>query len=178
MSLPRTPSQTVGPFLAIGMRWEDGAFVTPAGTPGSFWIRGRVYDGAGDPVPDAVVETWQADPFGAFPTSGTGFRGFGRSATDGEGRWEILTLKPGRVAGRDGSPRPPHIEVQVFARGLLKQVFTRLYFGDEEEANAADPFLCTIDPARRATLIAEPAEDGYRLDFHLQGPRETVFFRV
>jgi protocatechuate 3,4-dioxygenase alpha subunit len=163
-----TPSQTVGPFFAIGLLWEDGAMVVPKGTAGAIRIGGYVLDSNGDPVPDALVETWQADPDGVF---GTGFRGFGRKATDGDGAWHVLTLKPGRVQGQ-----APHIDVSVFARGLLNRVVTRIYFGDCD--NAADPVLATVDPARRGTLIAQPQEGGYRFDIVLQGQDETVFFRV
>ena len=101
------------------------------GTPGAVWLRGRVFDGAGEPVPDALVESWQADPAGAF---GGAFRGFGRSGTDEEGRWAILTLKPGPI-----TPQAPHVDLAVFARGLLHRVVTRLYFADEEQANADRP---------------------------------------
>src|SRR5262245_37147233 len=98
-----TPSQTVGPFLSLVLPWPDGPFAVPDGTPGAVWIRGRLLDGAGDPVPDGVVETWQADPAGKYGTPG--FRGFGRSATDGDGRWEVHTVKPGPVPTFDGRPQ-------------------------------------------------------------------------
>jgi protocatechuate 3,4-dioxygenase alpha subunit len=180
-----TPSQTVGPFFAIALPWPDGPWVVPEGTEGAIWLRGRVLDGAGDPVPDAVVETWQADPEGRFdhpddPRGAVGgFRGFGRSPTDADGEWAILTLKPGPVPGPDGAPQAPHIAVTVLARGLLNRVVTRIYFADEAAANAADPILAALadDPAR-ATLLAQPSADGYRFDVHLQGPDETLFFTV
>jgi protocatechuate 3,4-dioxygenase alpha subunit len=180
LSLQRTPSQTVGPYLAIAMRWADGPFVVPEGTEGAFWIRGSVIDGAGAPIDDAVVETWQADPSGRFATGPDpdGFRGYGRSTTDRQGRWEIHTVKPGRVAGGDGAAQAPHVDVAIFARGLLKPVWTRIYFGDEPDANAADGVLARIDPDRRGTLVADAEGDGYRHDFRLQGERETVFFDV
>jgi protocatechuate 3,4-dioxygenase, alpha subunit len=163
-----TPSQTVGPFFAIGLTWEQGALVVPEGTPGAFWIRGAVYDGAGAPVPDAVVETWQADPDGGFTD------GFGRSATDDDGRFGLHTRKPGLVGGG-----APHVDVSVFARGLLRRVVTRIYFADEAEANAADPVLASLPgTAARETLIAAATDDGYRFDIHLQGERETVFFEL
>jgi protocatechuate 3,4-dioxygenase alpha subunit len=197
-----TPSQTVGPFLAIGLPWPDGPDVVPPGTPGSITIAGRVTDGAGEPVPDALVETWQADPDGAFahpdsprPASNgpastgpdstgpdsTGFRGFGRCPTDAGGRYEILTLRPGRVPAIGGGQQAPHLDVSVFARGLLDRVVTRIYLADEDEANAVDPVLATIpDAGRRATLIAQPdgADDRFRFDIRLQGKGETVFFDV
>lgn len=180
MRLPRTPSQTVGPYLSLAMNWPDGPFVVPEGTPGALWIRGRVFDGAGQPASDALIETWQADPDGAFATDTDAkeFRGFGRSATDDGGNWAILSLKPGTIPGADGRPQAPHIDVAVFARGLLKHVITRIYFGDEAEANAADGVLDSVVPERRATLIAEEVDGGYQLDIRLQGPHETVFFDV
>ena len=185
MSLPVTPSQTVGPYFAIALPWPDGQFSTAEGTPGAIWIRGRVLDGAGDPVPDALVETWQADPNGRFEHALgrhprlTGFRGFGRCPTDAEGRYAILTLKPGSIEDPPGGgSQAPHVDVSVFARGLLTRVVTRCYFGDEPDANAADPVLATVDPAARATLVAEPVEAGYRFYIRLQGDRETVFFEL
>ena len=209
MSLPRTPSQTVGPFFAFALPWVDGPFVVPEGTPGAIWLRGRVLDGDGEPVPDALVETWQADGAGGFghaggfgramgegegtggtaaggssgPSDSSGpsgvFRGFGRCPTDEQGRFAILTLKPGRVPAPDGTLQAPHIDVSIFARGLLKGLLTRAYFDDEVEANAADPVLAGLVSApRRGTLVAERTNDGYRLDVHLQGERETVFFDV
>lgn len=184
MSGPRSPSQTVGPYLSIGLPWPDGPFVVAEGTPGAAWIRGRVLDGHGDPVPDALVETWQADSAGRFdhpddPRGAVpGFRGFGRCPTDAEGAYAILTLKPGVVPAPDGSPQAPHADVSIFARGLLKHLVTRLYFSDEPAANAADPTLASLEPDRRSTLVALHEEDGYRFDIRLQGDGETVFFDV
>jgi len=180
-----TPSQTVGPFLAIGLPWPDGPDVVDPATPGAITISGRVLDGASAPVPDALVETWQAAPDGSFahpddPRGGGDphFRGFGRCATDGQGRYHIVTLRPGPFPGRSGGAEAPHLDVSVLARGLLDRVVTRIYFADEQTANAADPVLCTIrEPARRATLIAVPEPGGdLRFDIWLQGERETVFF--
>jgi protocatechuate 3,4-dioxygenase alpha subunit len=165
-----TPSQTVGPFFAIELPYADGPYVVAEGTPGAVWLRGRVFDGAGEPVPDALVESWQADPAGAF---GGAFRGFGRSGTDEEGRWAILTLKPGPIP-----PQAPHVDLAVFARGLLHRVVTRLYFADEEQANATDPVLAGLDEQARATLVARPVDGGHELDIHLQGPHETTFFAL
>jgi protocatechuate 3,4-dioxygenase, alpha subunit len=173
-----TPSQTVGPFFAIELPYGDGPHVVAEGIEGAIWLRGRVFDGAGDPVPDALVESWSADPDGRF---GGDFRGFGRSGTDDEGRWAILTLKPGPVPGRAGhdeTPQAPHVDIAVFARGLLHQVVTRLYFADEDQANAGDPVLAGLDEQARATLVAQRSSDGYELDIHLQGPHETTFFAV
>jgi protocatechuate 3,4-dioxygenase alpha subunit len=160
-----TPPQTVGPFFAIGLPWDDGPAVVEPGSAGAIVVRGTVYDGAGEPVPDALVETWQAP--------GEGCRGFGRCPTDAHGRWEIHTRKPSPAGGE-----APHLALAVFARGLLDRVPTRIYFGDEPEANAADPLLATLDPARRETLVAAPDGAGYTFDIHLQGDNETVFLRL
>jgi protocatechuate 3,4-dioxygenase, alpha subunit len=174
--MPTTPSQTVGPFFAIELPYGDGRYVVPEGAPGAVWLRGRVFDGEGAPVPDALVESWQADPNGQF---GGDFRGFGRAGTDDEGRWAILTLKPGPVpGGSDEATQAPHVDLNLFARGLLHQVVTRLYFADEAQANAADPVLAGLDEPARATLLAQPSDDGYELDIHLQGSHETTFFAV
>ena len=183
-----TPSQTVGPFLSIALRWPDGPDVVPEGTPDAVWLRGRVLDGAGEAVVDAMVETWQADPAGRFdhpddPRGAErpalpGFRGFGRSETR-TGEWAIRTVKPGRVPTRDGRLQAPHVDVSVFARGLLDRVVTRIYFADEVEANRDDPVLASLpDGTARATLLATPSDDGYRLDVVLQGSDETTFFAV
>jgi protocatechuate 3,4-dioxygenase alpha subunit len=183
--LIQTPSQTVGPFFAIGLPWPDGPDVVPEGTPGAFWIRGNVLDGNGEPVPDALVETWQADPNGRFNhpddprgASGGDFRAFGRSPADVNGLYAIHTVKPGPVPYNDGRLQAPHLAVTIMSRGMLDRVVTRIYFGDEEAANASDPFLAAVPEARRATLIAKPNPEGYHLDFHLQGPDETVFFDI
>jgi protocatechuate 3,4-dioxygenase, alpha subunit len=188
-----TPSATVGPYLAIGLTWEDGPHAVAEGTEGAIWLRGRVYDGAGELVPDAMVETWQADPDGRFDHPDApagerrypGFRGFGRSHTvEPAGQYGVRTLKPGRVDDGTGGRQAPHVDVSVFARGLLDRVVTRIYFGDEEAANAEDDVLRSLpDDESRRTLIARPTEDGYWLDVHLQdcadkGMRETVFFAV
>jgi protocatechuate 3,4-dioxygenase beta subunit len=259
---PTTPSQTVGPFFALpgALPWSDGPLVVPEGTPGAIRISGRVFDGEGAPVPDALIETWQADPDGRFahpddprgtaiprqaaaphdrvagtgsdsgtgsdggsgtgsdggsgtgsdggsgrgagsagsaagrsadPASGgagaagwalghgPGFRGLGRCPTDTDGRYWILTLKPGPVPAPGGGQQAPHIDVSVLARGMLNRLVTRIYFPDEAAANATDPVLSTIDePESRATLIAVAEDGGLRFDIHLQGADETVFFDV
>ena len=167
-----TPSQTVGPFFSIGLHWDDGPFAVRPDEPGGIWVRGRVFDGAGDPVPDAVVETWQTSP-----ETGPLFRGFARSSTDVEGRYAIRTLKPGPVPGPDGSVQAPHLAVSVFARGLLDRVVTRIYFADEAEANAVDPVLGSVVTGA-GTLVAEAGPDGYLFDVRLQGDDETVFFNI
>ncbi|HEU4896138.1 MAG TPA: protocatechuate 3,4-dioxygenase subunit alpha, partial [Actinomycetota bacterium] len=183
---PQTPSQTIGPFFAVALCWADGPDVVPAGTPGAVWIGGRVTDGAGEPVPDALVETWQADGAGRFahPDDPRGpatsaFRGFGRCPTDAQGRWAIRTVKPGQLPTADGGLEAPHVDVSVFARGLLNRVVTRVYFPDEAEANAADPLLASIpDPAVRARLVAVAEEDRLRFDIRLQGEQETPFLAI
>jgi protocatechuate 3,4-dioxygenase alpha subunit len=173
-----SPSQTIGPFFGFALPWAEGPAVVPAGTAGAIRLRGRLLDGAGDPIPDGLVETWQADGEGRFPQDGApGFRGFGRSTTDREGRYTILTVKPGHVRGPDGAMHAPHIMVSVFARGLLRRLVTRSYFRDEDAANASDPVLANIEDARaRATLIASPEDGGYVFDIRLQGDGETLFF--
>lgn len=185
MTSERTPSQTIGPFFALELPWADGPYVVPEGTEGAIWLRGAVLDGEGNPVPDSMVETWQADADGRFDHpddprgGGAGFRGFGRGCSDPDGRYAIHTVKPGVVPATDGSPQAPHIDVSVFARGLLKRAITRIYFADEAAANARDPVLARIsDPGARSTLIAEATDDGYRFDIRLQGERETAFFEL
>lgn len=180
MSLPRTPSQTVGPYFAIAIPVPGEEFVVSAGHADGFWLRGRVTDGGGDPVPDAMVETWQAGPDGRFAdVSESGFGGLGRAATDADGRYAIFTVKPGAVPGADGARQAPHIDVAVFARGLIRHLVTRIYFDDEADANARDPVLARVlAPDARATLVAERSEDGYVFDIRLQGDRETTFFEL
>ena len=192
-TLGLTPSQTVGPYLTIGLAAADrpgsavGPNVVPPGTPGRIVISGSVVDGDGAGLPDALVETWQADPAGRFASAEgglaasavPGFIGFGRAATGQDGGYAIATVKPGRLPTGDGRYEAPHLDVSVFARGLLDRVVTRIYFADEEAANATDPVLTSLpEPQRAATLLATPTADGYRFDVHLQGDRETVFFDV
>jgi protocatechuate 3,4-dioxygenase, alpha subunit len=160
MTPPLTPSQTVGPFFAIGLGATVGSQVVPEGSSGAFRLSGQVYDGDGHPVPDALIETWQPE-------------GVARSATDDEGHFSLLTIKP--LQG-SGATHAPHIEVSVFARGLLTRLITRVYFPDESDANATDPVLRSLAPEERATLIAVSDGGGLRFDIHLQGGRETVFF--
>ena len=159
-----TPAQTVGPYFSIGLPWDDGPTVVP---DGDVWIRGVILDGEREPIPDALVETWQADPSGAYGTEG--FRGFGRAPTNERGEYAIRTVKPGAVGDQ-----APHIAVALFARGLLHWVMTRIYF--PEDAHDGDPVLSGLSEAERKTLIAVREEDGYRFDVRLQGPDETVFF--
>jgi protocatechuate 3,4-dioxygenase alpha subunit len=169
-----TPSQTVGPFFGLALPYDGGERLIDHDD--GFWITGAVYDGAGEPVDDALVEIWQANRAGRYhhPEDSRehlpledGFTGFGRCATDAQGRFRFFTVKPGA-----SPPHAPHINVIVHARGLLRHLFTRIYFQDEEEANATDPLLSSIeDPAVRQTLIAR----GLRFDIHLQGERQTAF---
>ena len=175
MSLQATTSQTVGPYLHIGLTWliiEDLALAGVAGERVS--IAGRVIDGDGQPVDNAAVEIWQANADGKYGQKG--FRGFGRSATDGEGAFRFRTIRPGRVPGPGGKRQAPHIAVNVFMRGLLKQLVTRIYFPDDA-ANAEDPVLALVPAERRGTLIAKKAKPGV-LEWNviLQGRNETVFF--
>jgi len=183
MSSKRTPSQTIGPFFGFGLPWPDGPNACAVGTPGLLRVSGRVSDGRGDSVPDALVETWQADGAGLLGTAG--FRGFARCPTDREGRYAISTVKPGVIRAEDGLVHAPHLAVSVFARGLLKRVVTRIYFPDEEAANRADPVLARVADSRaRATLVAARDPDGYRFDIRLQGRQgeggadENVFFEI
>jgi protocatechuate 3,4-dioxygenase, alpha subunit len=182
-----TPSQTVGPYFAIGLPFDVGPFAVPDGTPGAIHIRGTVYDGAGVPIPDFLLETWQADSEGHFadmqghggPSEVPGFRGFARyGLEDGDGNFDIVTIKPGPVPGLNGQTQAPHIDVSLFARGMLHRTVTRIYFADEVDANAADPVLAGVPADRRDTLLAQATEDGYRFEIRLQGPDETVFFAV
>ena len=183
-----TPSQTIGPFLHIELPFEAEEVLVDPNHPGAIRLLGTVTDGEGDPVDDALIEIWQANAEGryAHPEDTRedvpledGFTGFGRCATDHEGRFEFLTVKPGRVPGPNGQPQAPHIDVSVFARGLLNRLVTRIYFPDEAEANAEDPILSLIeDEGQRATLIAREDGGALRFDIRLQGEGETAFFVV
>ncbi|MYE14568.1 MAG: protocatechuate 3,4-dioxygenase subunit alpha [Gammaproteobacteria bacterium] len=172
--------------------WEGGAELVASDDPHAIRIEGRILDGAGQPVDDSVIEVWQANVHGRYAhVEDTrevplveGFEGFGRAIADGEGRFTLVTVKPGCVPGAGESPQAPHICLSVFARGLLKHLVTRIYFSDEKTANDKDPVLQSIDDTgRRQTLLAVKQEsDGtppvYEFEIHLQGPRETVFFDV
>jgi protocatechuate 3,4-dioxygenase alpha subunit len=183
-----TPSQTVGPFFHIGLPAVTTAELVPPGQEGALRIVGTVLDGNGEPVNDALLEIWQANAAGryAHPEDAReeiprddGFKGFGRCATDAEGRFEFVTVKPGPVPAPDAGMQAPHIVVSVFARGLLKRLVTRVYFPDEAEANEADPVLTAIaEPEARARLVAQAEDGALRFDIHLQGERETTFFSV
>ena len=192
-----TPSQTVGPFFAYGLTsngrydWNDAFtnnLVTPDTSGERIRIEGRVFDGDGAPVPDSMLEIWQADAQGRFTDPqdqralpNSSFKGFGRCGTDANGGYAFDTIKPGQVPAPDGKPQAPHILLAVFGRGMLLHLYTRIYL-DGEAANAADPVLAQVPADRRATLIAQRAQcigsAVYRLDIYLQGDNETVFFDV
>jgi protocatechuate 3,4-dioxygenase alpha subunit len=187
-----TASQTVGPFLKIGLVGEGQEYVVPKNTNGALKVQGRVHDGEGKPVPDAMIEIWQANVYGKYnhPEDFSDaelekdFYGFGRSCTDEDGYFFFVTVKPGRVAGRGNTLQAPHLAVNVFARGMLKQQVTRIYFSDEKQTNLEDPVLNSIeDETVRETLIASRGgdEDGlplYTFNIVLQGENETAFFDV
>ncbi|MDA8296128.1 MAG: protocatechuate 3,4-dioxygenase subunit alpha [Actinomycetota bacterium] len=177
MSPIPTPSQTVGPFLAIGLVPLANADLVAPGSDGALWIEGRLLDGAGAPVPDGMLEIFQADPLGRFPPhTEAPWSGFGRCLTDAEGRFCFTTLAPGPVRLDSGELQAPHIEVLVFARGMLRPARTRWYLPGEAEL-ALDPVLARIDEGRRASLVAfARAPARLVIDVHLQGEHETVFF--
>ena len=186
-ALGLTPSQTVGPFYAYALtpRAYGGSElanerVATDGVPGErITIRGHVLDGDGEPVPDAMIEIWQADADGRHNAGGNaGFTGFGRAETSPEGFFHFETVRPGSVQGPGGTKQAPHLAVSVFARGLLLRLVTRIYFSDDP-ANAADPVLALVPHERRETLIAQRGPDGvFHFDIRLQGEGETVFFDV
>lgn len=170
-----TPGQTIGPFFHYALPYDHDHELVPPATPGAVRLHGTVYDGNGDPVPDAMLEIRQAAPDGSVPVvegsrrRGGVFTGWGRCATDPAGRYSFTTLAPGAVEGR-----APFFAVAVFARGLLDRLFTRAYLTGE--ATASDPFLARVPAARRDTLLTAREPDGnLRFDVHLQGDRETVF---
>ena len=181
MGLPVTPSQTVGPFLRIGLDWLNTTELACGdATAERITIEGRVLDADGAPVPDALLEFWQASPQGHYAQESPSpqFRGFGRVPTDDDGGFRFTTVKPGRVPAPDGTLQAPHIVVTIFMRGLLRHLVSRIYFPDEA-ANADDMVLKLVPQERRRTLIARRAETGdARLTWNvvLQGTDETVFF--
>jgi len=187
MTLPTTPSQTVGPFLHIGLDWLLTDDLVAPGVGGEkIVVEGRIVDADGKPVGDALVEIWQANAHGRYAHPDDkqdkplepGFRGFGRVATDDDGRFRFKSIKPGRVPAPGGGLQAPHLNVMIFMRGMLKQLLTRLYFPGDP-ANAEDPVLSSVPAPRRETLIASPAGDragALRWNVILQGAGETVFF--
>jgi len=200
-----TPSQTVGPFFAYGLtpkgraQWDpNGTYswketvgdnlMTPDASGTKIRIEGRITDGDGAPINDAMIEIWQADGQGRYAhprdnraLPNTNFKGFGRSATDKDGVFSFDTIKPGPVPGPNGKSQAPHIVFCIFSRGMLRQIYTRLYFSDEA-ANIADPILALVPEDRRGTLIAHKQPGGnvpvYRFDIRVQGENETVFFEI
>ena len=179
MSGSLTPSQTVGPFFGVGLPFEKGEQVVPPGSAGAIRIEGQVVDGNGEPVPDALLEICQPDDRGRYRKVADGeTTGFGRCRTDSEGAFSFTTVKPGATPAPDGRAQAPHLNVTVFARGLLRHLVTRMYFPDETEANATDPALSLVEPARRETLIAKNGGGVLHFDIRLQGEQETVFFAI
>ena len=192
-----TPSQTVGPFFKYGLTpnghydWNDAFgnnLLTPDVSGERVRIEGTVFDGDGVPIPDCMLEVWQADAQGRFADPkdkralpNATFKGFGRCGTDQNGAYFFDTIKPGAVPYVDGTPQAPHILLAVFARGMLRHLYSRIYFGDER-ANEIDPVLALVPPERRATLIAQRKSSNggavYSLDLRLQGDNETVFFDI
>ena len=172
------PGQTVGPFFHLGLEYPGmNELVTP-GHPRAVRLHGHVRDGDGNPVPDAVLEIWQADPQGHIPRQpgslrrdGWTFTGWGRAATDPDGHYQFITLEPGATE----TGKAPFFAVTVFARGLLDRLFTRAYLPGDDAALAADTLLGAVAPARRGTLIATREPDGLVFDVRLQGDGETVF---
>lgn len=192
----QTPSQTVGPYFAFGLTPEEygkpgiasSILVNDATEGERIRIHGQVLDGAGEPITDALLEIWQADHDGRYhhPSDKQGavelFQGFGRRGTDENGMYSFMTIKPGRVPSNGEVLQAPHVNLIVFARGMLVHAYTRIYFSDEVEVNDSDPVLGSVDPKRRSTLIADRddsrAVPRYQFDVYLQGQKETVFFDV
>lgn len=184
-TLVASPSQTVGPYLHIGLDAEPnhGVMIGPD-TPGErIRVRLRVLDGAGEPMPDALLELWQADADGHYvdvadhpnPDPGHAFRGWGRRATGQDGWCEFKTIRPGVTTTPDGVRQAPHINVCLFARGMLRHIFTRFYFAGDSTIEG-DPVLAVVPEARRSTLLAQLVDGAWTLEIRLQGPGETVFF--
>jgi protocatechuate 3,4-dioxygenase alpha subunit len=168
VTLTPTPGQTVGPFFGYALPFPHDNELVPPGTPGAVQLRGRVHDGAGEPVPDAILELWQADPEGqvlqqpgSLRRDGFTFTGWGRASTDREGRYGFSTLVPGA----------PFFALTVLARGLTNRLFTRAYLPTATD----DPFLASLTEERRSTLVTTSDENGFVFDVRLQGQRETVF---
>lgn len=174
----QTPSQTVGPFFGYALPYDGGPHLVAAHLPGAIRLHGTVYDGDGEPVPDALIEIWQADASGRIPheqgslsRDGYTFTGFGRAAVDLGGHYTFTTLKPGALGDS-----APHVLVTVFARGLMHHLFTRVYFPEDGDAQSTDAVLTAVPAGRRATLVAVADGTGsYRFDIRLQGADETVF---
>jgi protocatechuate 3,4-dioxygenase, alpha subunit len=186
MSPLQTPSQTVGPFFKPALiRSGQESLVTSRTRGARITIEGRVFDADAAPVSDAMIELWQANAEGRYDHPDDSqeklldpdFRGFGRAATDERGRFRFYTIKPGAVPNAHNILQAPHINVSLFARGLLKRLVTRIYFPDDP-LNASDAVLMSVAPERRSTLVARIEDGVLRLDIVLQGENETVFFDV
>jgi protocatechuate 3,4-dioxygenase alpha subunit len=160
-----TPSQTVGPFFGFGLPFELGSQAVPPGSPGALRIEGQLLDGVGDPVPDGLLELWHGAQFA-------------RCRTDTEGAFHFIVSKPAPLPGPDGRTQAPHLNLMVFGRGLLRHLATRIYFPDEEQANATDPILGRLDADARATLVARRDRDVLHFDVRLQGSGQTTFFTL
>ena len=177
-TLAATPGQTIGPFFGYALPFERDSELVAPGSPGAIRLHGVVTDGAGAPVPDALLEIWQADAQGAVPTAtgslrrdGWTFTGWGRASTDADGRYSFTTVKPGAMQPDSA----PFIAMTVFARGLLNRLFTRVYLPHDRLAE--DGFMASVPMERRHTLIAVDDDQGFRFDVRLQGDHETVFLR-
>jgi protocatechuate 3,4-dioxygenase alpha subunit len=173
-----TPGQTVGPFFGFALPYAGGGELVPSGHPGAVRLTGRVLDGHGNPIPDAMLEVWQPDPAGRVPTQpgslrrdGWTFTGWGRASTDNTGRYSFTTLRPGPT----GPGKLPFFSIVIFARGLTHRLFTRAYLPASEQELAADAFLGTLPPDRRSTLVTSEDESTIEFDVRLQGADETVF---
>jgi protocatechuate 3,4-dioxygenase alpha subunit len=187
LRLKATTSQTVGPFFSIGFDWLVRDSIAGEGVGGErVTIQGKVFDGSGIPVPDAILEVWQANAHGKYDHPedeqdkplDPKFSGFGRVFVSGDGSFRFDTIKPGSAPGPNGTEQAPHLLVSVFCRGLLRRLVTRIYFPDEPR-NAEDFVLNLVEPARRATLIAKKTAEGpgaLEWNVILQGSQETVFF--
>ncbi len=187
-----TPSQTVGPYVHIGLlpRWENSGTTVPEDAPGRVDVSFTVLDGAGQPIVDAMIETWQADAEGRFDTPAdprgaaeatpAGFRSLARVFADDTGTIVVHTVKPGALPAENGTAEAPHINVGLFARGMLERLYTRLYFPEDTEAHEADPVLAAVPEADRPKLIAAKTDRGYHLTIHVQNAegRETPFFAL
>jgi protocatechuate 3,4-dioxygenase alpha subunit len=185
MTTPATTSQTVGPYFSIGLSYRNSPHICSSETEGEhIQISGQIFDGAGVPVTDAQIELWQADSFGRFAgtdinnlgAASAGFRGFARIPTDQQGAFHFYTIIPGSVPAPSGTLQAPHIVVILSMRGILKHLYTRIYF-DNDPSNDTDPVLLVVPEEQRATLIARAESPGkYIWNIHLQGNKETAFF--
>jgi protocatechuate 3,4-dioxygenase alpha subunit len=190
MDFVPTPSQTVGPYFRIGLTWKHAKprIAGPQAKGERVHLTCRVFDGDGAPINDSLLEIWQADADGKYnhpddpqqKAADAECQGFGRMGTNEDGQCEFETVKPGRVPGAGSVLQAPHLNLAVYARGMLKQFFTRIYFAGDP-ANQEDPVLSSVPGDRRQTLLAQPdpvRPGGWRFDVHMQGEQETVFFDV